>query len=147
MVAASEITYLTGESSSTETPAPQSIAAGKAPAYAGPSLADLAGVFSTPPASASTRPSSSSRAPVGRSRSRSVPPPLGTRFFQGTRRISQIWAAVRVCSILVPSDECVVSGERPAGVRAKMHVVLGFLLEVLHAQCRFPSLGSDFLPL
>jgi hypothetical protein len=40
MAAASEITNLTGGSSSTAMPAPQIIVAGKAPAYAGPSLAD-----------------------------------------------------------------------------------------------------------
>jgi hypothetical protein len=78
MAAPSEFTDLTGRSSSTETPATQSIAASKAPAYAGPSLADLAWVFLTPSAAASSRSSSSSRAPARWSCSRSVPPPSTT---------------------------------------------------------------------
>jgi hypothetical protein len=48
-------------------------------------LADLAGVFSTPPADASTMPSSSSRASAGRSRSRSIPPPSGMPKFSKVR--------------------------------------------------------------
>jgi hypothetical protein len=43
--AASEITDLTGGSSSMAIPGPQSIVAGKALAFAGPTFIDLAGVF------------------------------------------------------------------------------------------------------
>jgi hypothetical protein len=83
--AAPEITDLTGGSSSTVIPCPQSIGVGNAPTFAGPSLADLARVFLTPPTAASNRVSSSSRAPAGRSRSWSVPPPIGTPDFSKAR--------------------------------------------------------------
>jgi hypothetical protein len=85
MAAASEITDLTDGSSLTATPGSRSIAVGKAAAYAGPSLANLVGVFSTPPTAASTRTSSSSLAPAGRSRRRSLPPPSGTPDFSNVR--------------------------------------------------------------